>query len=357
MTENATDGTVRLTAVPDASRNPYITLLYRHLVERGVELVPDRWIRPAWAAGTGGAPEFLHLHWPERFYEPPGPLRRAIESPRFFRRLTRLREAGTRVAWTLHNAVAHEIGDTAHERACRARLMDMTDLLLVNFEGARAHVEQEYGRTDGVHVVPHGSYRGWYRDDVTRDEARRALGIDTEGPVYLVFGDLRPYKNLEGVIAAFRRLPDPDARLRIVGKPDFPAVVRSAREAAEGDARVVVEPRRVPDDEVQWYFRGTDALVLGRSAFSSGTAVLAVDFDLPIVAPRVDHVADVVPDAALVDFDPAGGTESLVAALARVGEVDRESAAAACAAASARLAWPAIAGGMADLLRRFRAPA
>ena len=60
-------------------------------------------------------------------------------------------------------------------------------------------------------VVPHGHYRGEYPDD-SREDCRQQLGIPSNAKVVLFFGWIRDYKNVPGLIAAFRGLSDSEAR-------------------------------------------------------------------------------------------------------------------------------------------------
>jgi glycosyltransferase involved in cell wall biosynthesis len=148
----------------------------------------------------------------------------------------------------------------------------------------------------------------------------------------------------------FREIDLPHARFIIAGRTDFRAHSRLLKAKAGMDPRVRIDNVRVADEDIQDYFKAADILVLGRHAFSSGTAVLALDFGLPVMAVRENHVADVVPPRALIELAD-DSPESLRDGFLRAASADLEAARRAAAEGAEALAWPPIGRRMAEILR------
>jgi beta-1,4-mannosyltransferase len=99
---------------------------------------------------------------------------------------------------------------------------------------------------------------------------------------------MRPYKGLEELLPAFCELEGEKARLVVAGRPGDLAYVAHLRSLAGRDPRVTFDPRFVPADEVQLYLNAANIAVLPyRQITTSGAALLAYSFGLPIIAPAI----------------------------------------------------------------------
>jgi beta-1,4-mannosyltransferase len=197
-------------------------------------------------------------------------------------------------------------------------------------------------------VIPHGSYLGAYPDTLTREEARTRLGIPDAGPVLLFLGAVRGYKGTDELVAAFHALPDPAARLLIAGKPRGDGIAERLRAAVVADPRIRLHLGHVPDEELQVWLRAADVVTLPfRDILTSGSAILALSFGRPVVAPALGCLPETVPADAGILYDPdlPGALESALhralaadldimgnAALARARELDWDSNAVRAAA-------------------------
>ena len=198
--------------------------------------------------------------------------------------------------------------------------------------------------------MPHGSYSGYYPQTKTRRQAREVLGLGEKEFVFLVFGSIRPYKNITRTIEAFRRVREPFARLLIAGRKQFPAYARTVLAEARQDPRTIIHAREIPDDEVQNFFLASDVLALPRPVYCSGAAVLALDFGLPLLSPRMNHVADIALDGALVSLKTET-IRDLAKGLERALVVDYATAKEDARRSSRALAWPPIAARLAKILQ------
>lgn len=351
---------MRVLSLPDYSRdNPYQRLLAAGLAGEGVRSVGGRPgrrqpfpILVAWV--RAGRPRVLHLHWTHEYLKgSAGPSR--INQLRFLGQLRALRRLGVRIVWTMHNLGGHDGLRHASEMAVHRDLVGLADAVLCHCTAAREAAIATYGlgATDAakLHVVPHGSYVGAYPDAVSRAEARTRLGLPESGPVLLFLGAVRGYKGTDELVAAFGALDDPAARLLIAGKPRGEGIAARLAGAAAADRRIVLALRYVPDDELQVWLSAADVVVLPfRDILTSGSAILALSFGRPVVAPALGCLPETVPADAgvLYDADAPGGLEAAMRAA-----LDRDLAAmgAAARARAEELAWGPIAAATAALYR------
>jgi glycosyltransferase involved in cell wall biosynthesis len=287
--------------------NPYCELLYDHVEKLGVAVVDGR-SGVRWLVRARRRVAVLHFHWPERHFRQ-GSLASALG---FALRLCVARFLGYRIVWTVHNAVPHE-GTGAGDRLVRAVLRRVARLV-VHCEAARRTLGPS-GR-DAL-VIPHGSYVGRYPNGITPAAARQRLGLEPEARVFLAFGQVRPYKNLDALARVFRGLDAPDARLVIAGEP-----VCGTRLALVDDPRVRLFLRHVEDAEVQVFFNAADLVVLPyRAVLTSGAAMLALSFGRGVVAPRLGCLAELERSGAVCLYDPEA-PDGLADALRRALALD-----------------------------------
>jgi len=134
------------------------------------------------------------------------------------------------------------------------------------------------------------------KESLSREEARRRLGIDYAGPILLFFGALRKDKGLETLVRAIARLPALEFRVVIAGHPlEYTAerVAALVREAGV-DHKVVLRLGFVDEADVPAYFFAADALILPYpGVYRGGSGPLmkgACTYGRPVVASDVSEM-------------------------------------------------------------------
>ncbi|HET7507239.1 MAG TPA: glycosyltransferase family 4 protein, partial [Solirubrobacterales bacterium] len=192
------------------------------------------------------------------------------------------------------------------------RVFDAMDAVLAHSEHGAARLRDEVGLDPSkVRVVPHGAF-----DYLTRLPEEKPLPPElegAEGPVILSFGLLRPYKGIENLLAAYRRMtvavPAPP-ELWIVGNPRMD--VGPLRElAAEAGGRVRFVTRFVEDAEIPAIFRRADVIALPYlDAEHSGVLYTGLAFGKPLVVSAVGGFPEVAETGA-ARLVPPGDTAAL----------------------------------------------
>jgi glycosyltransferase involved in cell wall biosynthesis len=209
----------------------------------------------------------------------------------------------------------------------------------------------------GRHAVyPHGHFMG-YPQGRTRAEARRRLGLKAESTVFLQFGQIRAYKGFGLMLNAFRDLKIPGKQLVVAGRysapPGGPSITDRVRLLwlEHVSPRVSMHLREIANDEVQDYMAAADVLVLTHLAgLNSGVAVLGMSFGIPIVAPDLGCIPEVLGQGSNCIY-PAGDSAALGKALLKATQIDAAQAWSRNRAAAASWTWDNIAHSVMAHLR------
>jgi glycosyltransferase involved in cell wall biosynthesis len=102
------------------------------------------------------------------------------------------------------------------------------------------------------------------------------------------FGQIRRYKNVDGLLAAFRATAGADAglSLRVVGRPTSPALAEELRTAASLDRRVTLDLGFIEDADLVAEIGAAELVVLPyREMHNSGSTLTALSLGRPVLVP------------------------------------------------------------------------
>jgi glycosyltransferase involved in cell wall biosynthesis len=208
------------------------------------------------------------------------------------------------------------------------------DRLIVHTEFSRQRAEKTgLAPADRLSLVPHGPLSYYRSQNTSNTQNDGVLRI-------LFFGSIKPYKGLDDLLTAFDALyaEDPRRRLLVAGPPDRDAVTTAFMRRCERHPGSLVRAARVSATEMPVYLRAADAVVLPyRRTLNSGVLLLAYTFGLPVVAPDVPGIAELLgPDTAR-SFSP-GDAADLARAMREVADLAGPTSAARARAATLAIA-------------------
>ncbi len=260
------------------------------------------------------------------------------------------RRTGTRPApplvLTAHDVLPREA--RPGQRAAQRRLYGRFDAVIAHSEHGRRRLVEELGVERGrVHVIPHGVFA-----HLTKQRVPDAPPFQTDKPVVLCFGLMRPYKGIDVLLDAWRGIDD--AELWVAGMPRMD--VAPLRAAAPPGVRFV--PRFIGDTELPAYFRVASLVVLPyREIDQSGVLFTALAFGKPLLLSDVGGFPEMAATGAariVPAGDPAALHHALAALLADPAAL-REMATRASEAGTGDYAWESIARRTLALYARLRA--
>jgi glycosyltransferase involved in cell wall biosynthesis len=167
--------------------------------------------------------------------------------------------------------------------------------------------------------------------------------------VFLFIGQVRGYKGVEELLSVFAALDAPDARLIIAGRPNKKQTRLTVEAAVAGDPRISCALEVIPDDRMQVYLRGADAVVLPyRDVLTSGSAILAMTFGQPVIAPAIGCLPESLGSEGTILY-AADDPDALADALRTALTIDLGVLGQRAAAHAATLSWKPIARRTAEL--------
>jgi glycosyltransferase involved in cell wall biosynthesis len=264
-----------------------------------------RLIGYAWRA----RPKIFHILWNNKFQT----IDRVIL-------MLYYRLLGKRVVLTAHNVNAgtRDATDSLLNRLTLRVQYLLSDHIFVHTESMKSELVGTFGvRESHITVVHFGINNAVPQTSITPTEAKRRLGIARDEKTILFFGNIAPYKGLEYLIAAFRRISGSGSgyRLIIAGR------IKQGCEAYWSTIETMLgqEPERdgillrieyIPDEDTELYFKAADVLVLPYvTIFQSGVLFLGYSFGLPVLAADVGCLKDdIVPGKTGSVFAPQDST-------------------------------------------------
>jgi glycosyltransferase involved in cell wall biosynthesis len=193
-----------------------------------------------------------------------------------------------------------------------ARGASATRVIAVSESARTVYLAGRRDRDDRVVVVPNGI--GGRPERGTGARVRRELGLATDDLVVVTVSSLRPEKAHDVAVATARRLLPAFPSLRLVVVGDGPLRARVERDAAPLGDRVVLAGYR-PD--VMAVLDAADVLLHPSRADTLPTAVIeALACSVPVVATRVDGIAEIVADGAGALVAPPPTAAAFATALA-----------------------------------------
>lgn len=200
-------------------------------------------------------------------------------------------------------------------------------------------------------VVPHGVYDLFCLSGLDRAAARARLpvlaGVPGDAPLALFFGHLESRKGLFELLAVARCLQQAGSPLRflIAGAPSLSAAEQQRLQSeCAALPTVLLDPRRIPFEEVECCFAAADLVLLPyQEGTTSGVLKLAIAFQRPVLASAVGDLPEEIPASAGLTV-PLGADFVPRFAQALQQMLDQPQRwAAGMAEAGQRLQWPAIA--------------
>jgi glycosyltransferase involved in cell wall biosynthesis len=310
----------------DTALNPYILLFKKALEAQGLNVRFERNFNLNWLFTKGKSCDCIHMHWLTLFYSPPEKKNsskifvkliknRYIKA--FFDLLTLIdfsftfffsKLLGKNIVFTVHDLYEFDKKSFRWKlqlEIARRIVFRFADNIHVHNNFTRKLVKTKYKRRTGITIIPHGNYIGYYANHISRAEARHKLGLPDDAFVYLYLGLLRPYKGLEDLFDAFKKLECPEARLLVVGRTfGVKNYVSKLKALSRSDSRIKLVPEFIPDEAIQVYLNACDFFVLPyKDITTSGVAALALSFGRPIIAPSIASFPEVVTSECGILYD------------------------------------------------------
>ena len=271
---------------------------------------PLSWRRTARFISGRAADWALFMYWMPFFAPAYGTVARRVKG-----------HAGTRIGYLCHNIVPHE--PSRLDRLLTKYGLAPVDHFFV-LSGAVKNDLLRFRPDATFSEVPHPLVEV-FGEPLTKETARRRLGLAADQPVVLFFGYVRAYKGLRYLLQALprvrRRVP---VQVLVAGEFYEPkdSYLRLVSDLGIGDA-VRIEDRYIRNEEVAAWFSAADVVVQPYvSATQSGITQVAYQFDVPVITTDVGGLGEVVKHGDTGLVVPPEDPEALAAAIVEFFEQD-----------------------------------
>lgn len=159
----------------------------------------------------------------------------------------------------------------------------------------------KFAKNKPAQFVPHPLYDNFGKM-ISKEEARRKLGISGEDKVILFFGFIRKYKGLDILLNALKILNEESRikNLKLLIAGEFYEDQKNYRQLLDDPAikdSLILHTHFISDSEVKFYLCSADCVVQPyRSATQSGVTPLAYHFEKPMIVTNVGGLPSLVPD-------------------------------------------------------------
>ena len=201
---------------------------------------------------------------------------------------------GAKIVWVFHNRLPHDMKPDSRAAENMKWLADRCSIIWILSRHSRRYIpNRERNQRKSVYI-PHIMYQS-RKGQVSSDEIRLKYGVSKQDFVFLIFGLIRPYKNIEGGIEAFRKLKLPGAKLIIAGNPVNSSYAREIKKLCEGSQDIILDLQYISNVLLDGLLGISDVVVLpyhDGSSMNSGVMIQAFSNGKPVISPDICMARD-----------------------------------------------------------------
>lgn len=208
----------------------------------------------------------------------------------------KVRKAGIKVIAITDNVIPHEKRPGDH--ALTKYFINSCDAFIAM---SRTVVDdlKKFTSSKPVTFSPHPVY-DIFGNSISKEEARRKLGISITQKVILFFGFIRPYKGLDLLLKAMAVDEVRKLNLMLIVAGEFYGDEKLYKDMVlefNINDNVSFHSAYIPKEEVKNYFCAADLVVQPyKSATQSGITQIAYHFGRPMLVTNVGGLSEIVPD-------------------------------------------------------------
>lgn len=287
--------TVLITDQPGT--NSYLTSLINAYKEKGLKVICGS--RNFFYSNI--VPDFLHIQWPEKLYGwyPFTSLSKDERINTIEERLKWYKLNNVPIIFTIHNIRPHFLQDSSFELKVFELIIQYSNVLVHHCKRSIELLFENYpdAKTKKNIVSRHGHYLIDYKE-ITKNDARKKLGIKHDKFVILNFGSQQRYKGEEFIEKTFNRLKIKNKFLLTAGNYSFAGyskpgmILRMLRNIFRMNiprSQKKYFYRTINPEELPYFISASDMIFTAhnRVTLNSGILPLAATYSRPVVFPDI----------------------------------------------------------------------
>lgn len=201
---------------------------------------------------------------------------------------------GVKIIWTFHNKMPHDTKSKDKATSNMKWLANHCDVIWLLSKSSRRYIPNRERNQNKSIYIPHIMYRS-HIEDINLEEIRRKYGIKMKDFVFTIFGQIRPYKNIEKGIKAFKSLGLPNAKLMIVGSPTDVAYAKKIRQLSANNEDIILDMQFISNTLLDGIIGISDVIVIpyeNESSMNSGVMIHAFSNGKTVISPNICMARD-----------------------------------------------------------------
>ena len=285
--------------------HPYLRILYTNLTRLNCKirsisprllifhLLRDKYCR------------IIHLHWIEHIFRHKSYFRTFIRGIKFIIEFFFIKYVmRKRLVFTIHNLFPHERIHPYLENWFFRVVLSLSNAIIAHNNYTKI-VLTKYYKLDSkkIHVIPHGNFIHYYPSNMSKDQARKKLGIPNDKIVILFLGAIRRYKGLEDLLHVLDKILSltDNFYIMICGKPMDQKLANIIINFCKRHSnKCLTMLKFIPDEEIQLYINASDVGIIPyKQVTTSGSALLFLSFGKPVIVPNLLPLREQIGDAGI----------------------------------------------------------
>lgn len=203
---------------------------------------------------------------------------------------------GAKIVWVFHNRYAHDTGsqDGSASMSDMHWLADHSSVIMLHSRSSRKYIPDISRNGKKAVYIPHVLY-GRQNVGADPDAVRKRYGISGQDFVFTMFGVVRPYKNIEGGIKAFKRLQLANAKLVIVGNPSDNGYAGKIKKMCGDDPNIILDLQYISNAALDGIIGISDVVMMpyhGGSSMNSGVMIQSFSMGKTVITPDICMARD-----------------------------------------------------------------
>jgi len=242
--------------------------------------------------------KIFHIHWPTYILFGSNERKANIRMTILFLFIKYIKTRGVKIVWTVHNLEAHEGNFPLLQKKLASFMYSQTDgFISLNKPGMDIINKMSSNKINQRYIhLAHPHYREYYTNTISKEQARIKLEIPKDKFIFLFLGQIRPYKNVTGLVEAYKKIDSTNTLLMIAGK--IHKDMKGALDDIENSENILLYDSFIKDEDLQTYFNCADVIVTPYDkVFNSGSIFLNLSFNRPTLASdsgALDELSNVV---------------------------------------------------------------
>lgn len=302
--------------------NLFVPILCQGLQTTGIEIESS--VEKFWCDDTFY--DIIHFQWPEEIV---GWNNQYADKVQLLEeRIQFLKKRGTKFVYTRHNSRPHYYNATTY--AAYDTIESSSDIIVHMGQFSYNEFKNQYPKSNNV-IIPHHIYENTYNENITKEEARKKLGLSPDKFIITAFGKFRLKEEISIVIKSFLKFKNKNKYLLVPRLLPFSPHTRHKNIFKRVASYILYYTSKfmcklysikadcndtiISNQDLPYYIIASDLLLIQRKRIlNSGNLPLGFLFKKVVIGPDYGNIGEILKECNNPAFNP-NLTDSIVQAL------------------------------------------